>query len=246
MLFSPKKMLISKNFTQGDFNAEGVIMHSTANQGATAMNHYTFWNRDYVGASAHIVSDWYEILQLVDFNNRAFHAGKTANGKFIGWEMCEPPKGNWELFNLMYKLTVDGLAKLLIDRNWNTKAHVWSHAWASNTFKETDHQDPYAFLQQYSRSWNQFLSDVDVRMGQLKNIPKSYFIETNYLPSDQWGVEIISILNKYFNDIPKDRIWMKHDTKGQWIITQWYNKDACDKLAQKLKQDSLLWKITEC
>jgi hypothetical protein len=54
-------------------------------------------------------------------------------------------------------------------------------------------------------------------------------------------VEFISLYNKYFTGL--DRIYIRQNTKGVWIETQYLQKDAAEALAEKLKVDNLLWEM---
>ena len=58
------------------------------------------------------------------------------------------------------------------------------------------------------------------------------YIVTNYLPYGNDGTEINAIKTKYFNDI--DRLYIKFNTKGIWIETQYLTAEKAQEIKARL------------
>lgn len=127
-------------------------MHATATPGATALNEQAYFNTGYRGASAHAFVDWEDVVQTVPYNEQAWHAGGTANGQFIGIEMCEPRGKDPEAFQKVLSHTVDLLTDLFREELRTTEVSgntLLSHREVSAKWHETDHTDPDAYLKTY-------------------------------------------------------------------------------------------------
>lgn len=168
-----QQQYIHNNRSYQALNPIGLTIHDTDNEGATAQNNRDYFNRVYVGASAHYFVDWNNIIQTVPNSEKAWHAGPTANRRYLSIEMCEPRNHNQEQFNTMYQNTVELAADLCKQYNWNA-SNINSHAWCSATFRETDHEDPIEFLKDYGKSWDILLNDIQRAInGQTVTIPST-------------------------------------------------------------------------
>ncbi|MGL5245522.1 MAG: N-acetylmuramoyl-L-alanine amidase, partial [Sarcina sp.] len=165
-----EKQYIHHNRSNQPLNPIGLVIHDTDNEGATAQNNHDYFNRVYVGASAHYFVDWNKAIKTIPENEVAWHAGYTANHKFLSIEMCVPKNNNQSEFNKVYENTVELAAKVCKEHGW-TSQQIYSHRYCSYTWHQTDHEDPYAFLKQFGKSWSDLLSDIQKRIdGQAINI----------------------------------------------------------------------------
>ena len=144
----------------------GLVLHSTADPGATARQIRDYFNT-HRGASTHLVVDWTEIVELIPWEpgvaEIAWHAGPTANMKFLSIEWCETT--DQDRFAASYSMYIDTIAKVLMTYNWPADIdHVWSHAKVSATFKETDHQDPLPYLAKWGKTWGNVMDDVAAKL----------------------------------------------------------------------------------
>ena len=109
---------------------KGIIIHWTANPGATALNHYDYFNNGGGGryASAHIFVDEKEVLCIIPLNEVAYAANETgkskiakfngnfgypggnANGCTISVEMCVEKNGT--ISKVVENKTVEVVAEL--------------------------------------------------------------------------------------------------------------------------------------
>jgi len=167
--------LLSNNRSFKTLNAGGMVVHETGNAGATAENHFTYWNRRYVGSSIHAVIDWQEVIQLVPYNEQAWHAGRTANGKYIGVELCRPTEHNPEEFAAVWQNAIDLFSDIFIEQLGITTVtidNLRSHAEVSNQWHETDHQDPIAYFEEYGLTVDDFRgavqNQIDIKIGKIQ------------------------------------------------------------------------------
>ena len=76
----------------GRLNPSYLVVHSTANPGATAENHVTYWRRNQPSvAMAHYVMDWTAsdtVIQPKETDRVAWHVG-NGNSRTYGIELCE-------------------------------------------------------------------------------------------------------------------------------------------------------------
>ncbi|SHJ99853.1 N-acetylmuramoyl-L-alanine amidase [Clostridium cavendishii DSM 21758] len=181
------QQLINNNRSYRSLNPIGIIIHDTCNAGATAQNNRDYFNRVYVGASAHYFVDWNGVIQTIPSNEQAWHAGGYANRNYLSIEMCNPKNGDQEAFEEVYKNTVELAAQICKEHGWNANANIYSHKYISDAYHQTDHQDPYAFLSQYGKSWSQLCNDIQRAInGQSINItsPKEESKPVDVKPSN--------------------------------------------------------------
>ena len=100
-MVSIEKKLVTNKFSRPRSKmaaVKGVIVHWTANAGATADNHYRFFehnNNRYAGA--HYFVDKNKIVQLIPENETTYHANETGYskiGKFEGYKSSDGYRGN--------------------------------------------------------------------------------------------------------------------------------------------------------
>jgi len=144
---------------------QGVVVHSTATPGATAENEDTAFHTHDFHASAHFFVDWNEAVKLVPLGEVAWHAGPTANSRFIGIELCETADdGQWKqsLANLLELLGMifPVYGWTVVDDNV-----LWSHARVSQTFGETDHTDPVEYFASHGYSMDQLKIDLQAQIN---------------------------------------------------------------------------------
>lgn len=162
-----QEFLTSKSRPRQALNPIGIILHDTDDAGATAQNEHDYFQNSAPQASAHAIVDWNGIIQLIPWNEIAWHAGHTANHSRLGVELCVPPKHDAEKFLVVWNEAVDLFASLLknvIKQNTVTTDNIMSHAEASNKWKETDHQDPVNFFKEYGRTVDEFRQAVQAKM----------------------------------------------------------------------------------
>lgn len=174
MAYNIKQMLISKNRPKEVFTKlKGLVIHSTANIGATALSHFNYWNNEDRQSSVHYVADWIggEIFQLIPENEIAWHTGNwQGNREWLGIEMCET--NDKAQFEIVWKKTVWFAADVCIRHGWNVDDHVWSHNGLRSLYAGVNHTDPYGYLQRMGRSWSQLCDAIEDEIVRRKvNVP---------------------------------------------------------------------------
>lgn len=150
-----------KNNRSGQLlNPEGIVIHSTDNPGATAIDHFNYFDSAYRGVSGHYFVDWNEIIKAVPENEVAWHAGRTANNKYLAVEMCEPKDHDPQKFEEVWKRTVWLIADICVRYGWDVSSSVLSHREVSLRWNESTHIDPYPFFEKYNRTWDQLIEDI--------------------------------------------------------------------------------------
>ena len=201
MMVQIKRQIISYNNPGTPLNPIGIVLHETATPNATAQDEFRYFNSANRDASAHAFVDCNEIVQCIDWNKKAWHAGQTANSKYIGIEMCHFDDYR---FNAMYRNTIDLIAYIFVNvlniktvNNDNLLGHIdVSHRWG-----ETTHEDPFQYLKDHSKTMDTVRKDVQKTIDSLlkpKEPPKAHWAEKyfNYL-TQQKG---IVINDKRFDD----------------------------------------------
>lgn len=159
--------ITSSNRPGLNLSAQGIVVHSTANPGATAQNHHDHWqDHPSAKASAHAVIDWTCIMTLIPVSEVAWHAGPTANSRFLGVELCEPYDGDddYVKFEQVWNRAVWFVAQKCLAYGWNTADNVFSHRGITQMYGDTDHIDPIPYFLKYGKTWDDFLAAVDQEM----------------------------------------------------------------------------------
>jgi N-acetylmuramoyl-L-alanine amidase len=161
--------LIRYNRPQEPLKPEGFVIHSTATPGATAQNEYNYFNSANRGASAHYFLDWIEIIRTIPESEISWHAGFTANHRFLSVEMCEPYGTDSQKFEEVWKRTVWLVADACIRYGWSTE-NIWSHRKVSESFGDTDHGDPIGYLTRHGRTWEDLIIAIQLEMQNIRDI----------------------------------------------------------------------------
>lgn len=173
---------------------QGLVLHSTADPGATARHIRDYFNRPKPPsqrASAHVVVDWSEILTLIPWQpgkaEVAWHAGPTANRRFLGMELCESADPNQAM--AAYRNGIAAAAAILAAYGWpvRDRGTVWSHAEVSAAFGETDHTDPVGYLRGLGIAWDQVLQDIDTELKHLAEASGPF----PDVPASRWSASAI-------------------------------------------------------
>ena len=148
----------------GYLSPQYLVLHSTANPGATAENHVTYWRRNQPSVvMAHFVMDWTgggTVIQTQETDRLAWHVG-NGNSRTYGIELCEAT--NRQDFETEWRAAVQWCALQLRSRGWGTDRLI-CHADASSRWGGT-HTDPTGYFGRFGRSWAQFKADVAAYMA---------------------------------------------------------------------------------
>lgn len=150
-------------------NYLGGVLHSTATPGASDQREQDYFEDAYRGASAHAFGDWDSITEIIPTNERAWHAGPTANSRFFGYEMCEPATYDVAKFREIWNRAVYYFAVKFIAKGikYVTKDNLMSHKEVSAKWHETDHTDPVAFIGRYGKTVDMFRTEVQLKINSM-------------------------------------------------------------------------------
>lgn len=141
----------------GSIDPSYVVIHETANPGATAANHRDYWSRDGTYA-VHYVADWTgDVYHTVPDDRMCWQVG-YGNDQVIGIELCHAT--NQADFDAMWKTGVEWARWMLDKMGWGTDRLI-SHDTARVWWGGTDHTDPLGYFAEFGKSWDDFVSDVE-------------------------------------------------------------------------------------
>lgn len=142
---------------------EGIVIHETADPGATAQNEAIYFNREWMNmyAYVHAFVDHTGTIQMMTPNYGVWGAGPVANNRFVQVELCE--ENNREDFirgvnnDAIYAASI--LRRYLLKPNdaaYDGKGTVWSHHAVSRFLGGTDHTDPDGYFAKFGYRFSQF------------------------------------------------------------------------------------------
>lgn len=142
--------------------ATRLVIHSTANPGATDETHFKWLDADRRHGWAHYYLDWDSISQLVPEGLIAPAQGPTANQDSISIELCEPASNipaaeQRRLFDAVWARGAWLAADILLRYGWGID-RLQNHAdITQQNPTETDHTDPLPLLRRFGKTWAQFV-----------------------------------------------------------------------------------------
>ena len=147
----------------GTINTQYLVVHSTANPGATAKNHVDYWTRQGNSSTmAHWVIDWTgQCYQMAYSNRLVYHVG-YGNRYSCGIEICEAT--NTADFANGFDEAARWCADFLNSKGWGIDRMV-SHNEARTIWGGTDHTDPAPYFARFGRTWREFENLVQQYMG---------------------------------------------------------------------------------
>lgn len=172
MTYPISEQLIKFNRSKKSLAPSGFVIHSTATPNATAQNEHDYFNGGDRQASAHYFADNKTIIRCIPENEQSWHAGQTANSKYLSVEMCEI-----EPFAEVWARTVWLVADACKRHGWTTGPNVWSHRGISAKWHETNHTDPIAYLVKNGKTWEQLLCAIDNEIANIRK-PKEVIAMT--------------------------------------------------------------------
>ncbi len=228
-----KVKLIQNNRSGSRLSPIGIVVHETATPGATAEREYQYFNSANRGASAHAFVDWEDVIQTIPYDEVAWHAGPTANSRYIGIELCRPSGHDPEKFGRVWNNAVSLFADLFRENGFGevTVDNLLSHAEVSSRWRESDHTDPVGYFAEYGKTVNEFrdavqnelnggtqvatindlvtrMDELEQRINRLEN-PMIYNYIDNNMP--EWARETVQKL--------VDKGYLKGNDQGELGLT---------------------------
>lgn len=139
-----------------------LVIHETANPGASAYNHTLLWSRDDTYAVHYVMElDGSVVYHTVPDWALCWHVG-NGNYATVGIELAHAT--NWEDFSAQWDNAVAWAGDYLNSRGWGID-RLLSHNDCTWIWGGTDHTDPTEYFAEYGRSWDQFKQDVSAYIG---------------------------------------------------------------------------------
>lgn len=171
MSYTIKQRFISQNRSRTPLKAIGTVVHETATPGASDEAEFNYFNSANRGASAHAFVDYDSITQTIPWNERAGHAGPTANRNYIGIELCHYDDA--ARFDEVWKRAVWLFAWVhinVIKQTTINKNTLMSHAEVTSKWRESTHTDPVAYFKKFGRTVDMFRQEVQKEINSQLNI----------------------------------------------------------------------------
>lgn len=146
----------------GYLNASYLVIHETANPGASAYNHTLLWSRNDTYAVHHVMElDGSTVYNTVPENRLCWHVG-NGNGYTVGIELAHAT--NASDFAKQWSEAVKWTGDELRSRGWDT-SRLLSHYEAAQRWGGSDHTDPNGYFRQYGKTWYEFKQAVAAYLG---------------------------------------------------------------------------------
>lgn len=146
----------------GYLNASYLVIHETANPGASAYNHTLLWSRNDTYAVHHVMElDGSTVYNTVPENRLCWHVG-NGNYATIGIELAHAT--NASDFAKQWNEAVKWAGDELRAHGWDT-SRLLSHYEAAKRWGGSDHTDPNGYFRQYGKTWYEFKQAVAAYLG---------------------------------------------------------------------------------
>lgn len=173
-----RKLLIDRNYKKGvKITPRFIVIHYTANPAASAYNHFLYFGRQDVRASAHYFVDKKEIIQILEDDWHGWHCGaktykhqECRNSNSIGIEMCI--EKDWSLSEIVVEKTIQ-LTRMLMKKYNIPIQNILRH------YDVTGKNCPAPFVQNPER-WQNFLARL-VDIEDIQKINKKMQVTTTEL-----------------------------------------------------------------
>lgn len=158
--YTQKEQIITSG--HGSISPSYLVIHETANPGATAANHVNYWRKNPAYATHYVMDlDGSVVYHTMADNRKAWHVG-GGNSLTVGIELCHAT--NQADFNRQWNEAVKWAGDYLNAKGWGIN-RLMSHNECRLTWGGTDHTDPVGYFNQYGKSWSQFEQAVSVYMA---------------------------------------------------------------------------------
>lgn len=146
----------------GYLNASYLVIHETANPGASAYNHTLLWARDDTYAVHHVMElDGSTVYDTVPENRLCWHVG-NGNGYTVGIELAHAT--NVSDFTRQWGEAVKWTGDELRAHGWDT-SRLLSHYEAARRWGGSDHTDPNGYFRAFGKTWAEFKQAVSAYLG---------------------------------------------------------------------------------
>jgi N-acetylmuramoyl-L-alanine amidase CwlA len=139
-----------------------LVIHETVSNADARMQYAYINTHDGMGANAHCLIDWNEVLQILPFDEVSWSVGQPANQFTFNLELCHAD--NRVDFDKQWEIATGYAAQWCRDLKRDPYVLIRSHHEIAIEFGGTDHTDPDDYFARYGKSINQFRADVYARL----------------------------------------------------------------------------------
>lgn len=167
MAYTQHEQIISNG--HGYISPSYLVIHETADPGATAKQLMTYWRNNPDAYVVHYTMDLDgdTVYHAMADNRKAWHVG-NGNAYTVGIELCHAT--NKSDFNKQWQEAVKWAGDYLHKKGWSTD-RLLCHNDCRLKWGGTDHTDPLGYFESYGKSWSQFKAAVQSYMqsGEVGN-----------------------------------------------------------------------------
>lgn len=167
MAYTQHEQIISNG--HGYISPSYLVIHETADPGATAKQLMTYWRNNPDAYVVHYTMDLDgdTVYHAMADNRKAWHVG-NGNAYTVGIELCHAT--NKSDFNKKWQEAVKWAGDYLHKKGWSTD-RLLCHNDCRLKWGGTDHTDPLGYFESYGKSWSQFKAAVQSYMqtGEVGN-----------------------------------------------------------------------------
>lgn len=181
-----------------------LVIHETANPGASAYNHMLLYSRGYDYAVQYVMElDGSVVYHTMADDRKAWAVG-NGNRHCVNIEIAHAT--NYDDFNAQWDQAVAWAGDYLNSRGWGIDQMI-CHNDARLMWGGTDHTDPLEYFSSYGRSWNQFKAAVAEYMesGQFSGTYSYSEPESTYEDEGEESMGVYSVTASGLN--VRDGIW---------------------------------------
>lgn len=161
--YESREAIVSQG--HGSMTPQWLVIHETANPGASAANHVSYWRRSQPNVSmTHYVMelDGSVVYHTQGDYRVAYHVGNGNWYGTVGIELAHAT--NASDFNKQWAEAVKWAGDYLKGRGWGVD-RMLSHSECRAKWGGTDHTDPISYFNSFGKSWTQFKQAVAAYMG---------------------------------------------------------------------------------
>ena len=162
------------DYRNGNGQAEGIVIHETANKNSTIHGEIAYMKQNYENAFVHAFVDKENIIQIHPADYAVWGAGKQANPRFYQIELVEhntfhqfAQSVNNDAFLIANMLHYFDLAPSRATKEGS--GTVWTHDEVSRYLGGTNHSDPVGYFAQWGYTVNEFYSLVVEKYNAMPN-----------------------------------------------------------------------------
>lgn len=214
LAYTQREEIVSNG--HGYLDADYLIIHETANPGASAANHVRYWrnNQPNVPMTQYVMElDGSTVYHTQRDDRVAWHIG-NGNRHAVGIELAHAT--NRADFLKQWEEATQWAADYLNSRGWGID-RMLSHQECIRKWGGTDHTDPLGYFHKYGKTWGEFESTVAAKMaGGSMSKPTSGLGDTNWT-----GPKMVSELQRQLGTTVDGHISGQHVYNAytvQWAI----------------------------